>query len=32
LTDVRFLRFTPTVGVAGKPYGAAAEIGLLPGD
>lgn len=27
----RFLRFTSTAGAAGKPYAAAAEIGVLPG-
>lgn len=29
--EARFLRFTSTGGAAGKPYAAAAEIGVLPG-
>lgn len=32
VTGVRFLRFTSTAGAAHKPYAAAAEIGLLPGE
>ena len=32
LRGARYLRFTSTAGAAGKPYAAAAEIGLLPAE